>query len=236
MHEVIVLKEKATQCDARNAGLAKATGDWVWFVDADDEIVANEFILSSIMRTSADIVVFGIQQRWGQFGKRTLHLPSNDYSGCLGHDCIIEDHAKIVFRSMCNKIFRRSFLLENKITLEVSTEPCEDAIFIIKCLMTRAIWERVVGVGYIYWRRFGSSLFRYCPSIANAIDREESLWDEMSIVYGGVSFRECRWDNRLKKRRITANKMSVGDKDISLFDRLYERVALIRRLIRFVGI
>ena len=56
----IVTKENGGVSSARNAGLDVATGDWIWFCDADDYIVRNglSYVLDNFVDDSIDICTF----------------------------------------------------------------------------------------------------------------------------------------------------------------------------------
>lgn len=56
----IVKRENGGVSSARNAGLDVATGDWIWFCDADDYIVRNglSYVLDNFVDDSIDICTF----------------------------------------------------------------------------------------------------------------------------------------------------------------------------------
>ena len=53
----IITKENGGVSSARNAGLDAATGDWIWFCDADDYICKNglSYVLNSFVDDDIDI-------------------------------------------------------------------------------------------------------------------------------------------------------------------------------------
>ena len=236
-HEVIVLNDAVVQSVARNRGLLRATKEWVWFVDADDEVVCENSIAARIERTDADILIFGMVQQWGEHGRKMIMLPSKEFCGELGRECIIKEHGGILFRSLCNKVFRRSFLRRNHIMMDEGCEPCEDGMFIMRCLMARAKWEAIEQLGYLYWRRPGSSLFRFCPTIETAICEENDLWDELTDILCIGSFDKCKWRGRRGRRMIMENNL-LGENayNVPLIDRAFNWLVSVRRFLRFRGV
>lgn len=57
----IITKENGGVSSARNAGLDAATGDWIWFCDADDYICKNglSYVLDNFVDSEIDICTFG---------------------------------------------------------------------------------------------------------------------------------------------------------------------------------
>lgn len=235
--DLVIVRDEVILSAARNIGLRRATGDWIWCVDGDDEVVSEGSIVGRLDKMDADIVVFGIEQRWGRFGHKMLHLPHSGFRGVVGKECLEKEARGILFRSLCNKLIRRSFIEENGLLLDEASEPCEDGIFIIRCLMAGAKWDYVAEVGYVYWRRLGSSLFRYCPSLEEALIKEDELWDRLAMEMEVGSLSKCKWPETLANRMRVANYLAKGDFErVSIKDRVYYFMVKIRRIMRFCGI
>lgn len=175
--------------------------------------------------------MMGVRTRWGRFGKRWETIPPV-LNGEMSAADLKTLNDNLLFRYSVNKIYRREFLVKNDIWFESGTEPCEDAIFNLKCVKTGARWRSVREVGYVYWKRLGSSLFRYCPTIEKACRRENELWGELGV--GG----RCRWTEERIAAKVWDNRWLTGspEKNPPLKWRARQMALLARRLLRFVGV
>ena len=220
-HEVITIAGK-TLCEARNEGLRHAQGEWVMFVDADDEVLA-ESIDAIILETQqkVDMYIFGVMTKWGRFGTKWYAMPNGDIRA-MNHN--------LTLRYAWNKIYRRSFLCQHNLLFEIGTEPSEDVIFNLKCMLAKARIRCVDSIGYIYHKRMGSVMFCHIPTLEAARKRENDLW----LEYG---MPELRWSASALKKNIWYNKwLRGGECRPPIKWRLYHSMITVRRLLRFVGV
>lgn len=111
----------------RNIGIDIATGEYIWFIDSDDFISENslETIIKLLDNKELDILVFGLEQ----IRDKTIRVPK--IPRILEKDLdYFQDYNIII--SPVNKIYKRSFLLENDLKFPLNTHMGEDATFNFK--------------------------------------------------------------------------------------------------------
>ena len=128
---------------ARNHGLQAATGEYVCFFDADDDIEPEKLykLLRGIEKekTEIDIVFFGMSFDYyykGKMYRRDEMIPPlqgvQSENGWLWR---LEDlfHTNSL-SSACNKVFRREFLIEHKLYLSEDMFIYEDLEYSLRCM------------------------------------------------------------------------------------------------------
>ena len=183
---VLHLNRNIGQAAARNEALAVACGEWISFVDSDDEVIASIYdeCLKPDVSENADVIVFGVTTLWKDEGLCKDDVPEMRYPSKLDVSGIENQFGNCLFEYVWNRVVRKSFLDANNIRFDSGICPGEDTIFNLKCVLAGARFAQVPKVGYKYYRTFSTSLARYQWRYDESVRMKNDFWRKARAALG----------------------------------------------------
>lgn len=176
-HNIHVINQSnAGPSVSRNAGMEKATGEYVLFVDSDDLLMDNglSVLMQKAIETSAEMVVPDyIRKKDGeiapQYEARITDPQIIDKSGL---EYYVEDYNPQMGSFIWRILYKRSFLNENHIRL-VPGVYYEDIPFLQECFLKA---QRVIGIHLLYYiYRIRQRSCTYSFTMKNAMDYNTAI-------------------------------------------------------------
>ena len=180
---IITNKENAGPSVSRNAGMEKAVGKYVLFVDSDDLLMDNglSILLQKAVNTSADMIVADyVRMKNEEIGSNydSLQTDTHDIDKS-GLDYYVEDYDPEIGSFIWRILYKRSFLNENHIRL-VPGVYYEDIPFLQECYLKA---KRVIGVHLLYYiYRIRPRSCTYSFTMKNAMDYNTSIANSWNLL------------------------------------------------------
>ena len=158
---------------ARNEGIAQASGKYLTFVDADDELPENALsdLVAYAEQYSCDVVQgaydavlpFSIEHH---SYKTKNEVFRGDSLKCFQRDVLCPDKG---LGLAWGKLFRRSFILENEIAFDDEMAVSEDTAFALDACSRARVIGYIPSVVYRYMRNDSSTVSSYRPDYVDRI-------------------------------------------------------------------
>lgn len=147
-------KDNGGLSDARNYGLSKATGDYIWYLDSDDYVPKDNAVIEKLMYkteiVNPEMLIFNFK-----YDESWPLRYANHTSDLIGCDHVQKGTA-ILQRSSFNfsvwhMFFQRNFILQNKITFKKGSTS-EDLLYTAECLLKaqRVLIYPLIAYVYVY--------------------------------------------------------------------------------------
>lgn len=204
----VYLEKSVGAAEARNIGLNMAVGEYVIFLDSDDEF--DEFLLETMyeraIRNNADICCCGYEEFYEDgHGRHSLGMHFPKESGNITQECFaledLDESALTLWTSAPWKLFRRDFVRQNRISFQTLSSS-NDVYF--SC-MTAILARRIC------YTKCDRPLIFYRQSVENQISANRNPENILEAV---------KWTMEdLKRRGLYSNNIN------RIFAFLYEHAA-----------
>lgn len=176
----VITQENSGQGCARNTGMDTARGEYIGFVDADDTIEAEmyEKMYSLAKEHDAEIVQCNLLDIW-QDGRQKIQLQG--FKGTVEIESCAEYMGKYMIGyihsyEVCNKIFKRDFLLKNSLKMPDTRKYfSEDILFNMEAIK---YLKRICFIKEPYYNYYQYSGSHMHSSEAKRLRQMISMFDE----------------------------------------------------------
>lgn len=178
---------------ARNYGIRKAIGEYIEFVDADDQLCEDSLQKLAICanRNHPDMIIAG-SEIWDSDNKKELLFPTTK-SGILDIQHylrkITTESKSVLLHYIWNKWYRRATIESNKIIFDEDEKLGEDFIFNCRFFCCSRKNYAVKQTLYRYFRRNNGSLSSKFNS--NELNRRRKMDSSLFALYKFFGLEDC---------------------------------------------
>lgn len=157
-------KENGGVSSARNLGLDESKGEWIYFVDSDDEVLPEGLqILADGISNEVDIVMGGCEEV-GEHDEASLTVPKHESFRLNKRQSVITQYAGYglygrYWGYICLRLLRRVIVNRYHIRFDTSIAIKEDTLFIMQYVCrSNGITQVTTNPVYRYWIRSDSAM------------------------------------------------------------------------------
>lgn len=204
----VIHQQNSGVASARNAGIAKAQGEWLYFMDSDDWLAKDGIALihGAIERHSeADMLLFdawqnigGRQKPWEHFDEEAVWTAPEDINrlqrGAL-YFPMGRPKSKVPLAAPWDKVYNREFLLRNDLVFCSKLQVLDDMVFNMEALGRAACVSYEKRKIYHYRCVTSSITNKYHP---NRVEQDRAVWSYIK-EYRDRQFADGKWDHNEMK-------------------------------------
>lgn len=174
-------QENSGAASARNVGIEKAKGEYIKFVDSDDEL-PDDCLEKHFCNGLADVVVSGFTMKWDNKTYNVVPDKNELYNKVDIISCVSGWRDILLFGSVCNKLYKKSIIVENDILFSTHTHDVgEDHIFNWKYITKCNSFISLPEVCYYYIEK-SDSLSHFSDDVKPNVDNHLRLMKQLLLL------------------------------------------------------